>query len=67
MVVEHSRNHSHDTVDQHAGCQFSTAQNVVANGDFVGGQVVGDSFVNAFVPAAIKMRCRQPTSSRTVS
>ena len=52
MVVEHSRNQSHDTVDQHAGCQFSTAQHVVANGDFVGGQVVGDSFVNAFVPAA---------------
>ena len=49
-------NQADQCISQYRSCQFSTAQNVVANAQFQGDDLIADALVDAFVMAAQKQK-----------
>ena len=61
FIPEGSREETRDGIQDNRRREFTAAQDIVADGNFVGGQVYGHSFVHSFIAStnqddAIKLR-----------
>jgi len=52
FVAEGAGKQASDGVDDQSGGKFATGENEIADGDFFGSEMIGNSFVDAFVAAA---------------
>ena len=52
LVAEGARNKTRDGVNDESGGEFAAAEDEIADGNFVSGEVSGDALVHAFVTAA---------------
>ena len=51
LVANHAGDEAHDAIGHDGGCQLATGQNIIANGDFLGDEVLTNAVVNALVMA----------------
>ena len=58
MIAQHARKQPHDGVGHHQGRRLAAGQHEVADGDLLGGEVVGDALVDVLVVAAQKRQRR---------